>query len=168
PVWLQASRRPNALDRGVAHAGHRRQRPGAPLGRTFRLGLRGQTHDLGWVDLGLASAARQILLNGSQSADGVALTPASCLDPTNAEHLADSVIVQSVRREQHDAGASRQTHFRGIRMRQLHQLLPLRIVQFNATCLSHRRLQSASYTPRSRSNLNSSTKYEALHYDAQR
>src|SRR6185503_4407941 len=48
---------PNALDRGVAHPGHRRQRAGTPLRRTFRFGLRGQAHDLRRVDLGLAPAA---------------------------------------------------------------------------------------------------------------
>ena len=89
PVRLQAARLPNALDRGVAHPSHRRQRARAPLGRTLRLGLRGQAHDLGRVDLGLAPAARQILLDGLQSARRVALAPAPHLNPAHAEHLAN-------------------------------------------------------------------------------
>ncbi len=162
-VRLQAMRRPNALDRGVADASHRRQRPRTPLGRPLRLGLRRQTHNLRRVDLGLAPAARQILLDGLQSARRVALTPTPHLNPAHAKQLANPVIVQPVRRQQHDARATRQAHFRRIRMRQLHQLFPLRVVQFNDTCLPHFLLQSASYTPWIRRVIDGSINYDALH-----
>ena len=57
PLGFQATRLPNALHRGVDHAGHRRQRPGAPPGpRPLRRGLRGQAHDLSGVHLALAPA----------------------------------------------------------------------------------------------------------------
>jgi len=86
PVRLQAARFPEALNRGVAHARHR-QRPRTPLRRSFRLGLRRQPHDLRRVDLGLAPTARQILLDSFQATLGVALTPASRLNPAHAENF---------------------------------------------------------------------------------
>lgn len=102
-----------------------------------------QAHDLGRVYLGLASAARQILRHGLDSANGVPSTPTSGLNPSDVEPLANLMVVESIGREQHDAGAARQAHLRGIRMRQLHQLLALRVVQFNRLCLPPHHLQNA-------------------------
>ena len=96
PMRLQSVRFPNALDRGVAHRGHQCQRARAPLRRGFRFGLRRQTHDRERISLGLAPAARQVLLDALQSACGIACAPATHLHPTHAEHLANVVIIEPI------------------------------------------------------------------------
>ena len=163
PVRLQTACRPNTLHRGVAHASHRRERASAPLGGAFGLGLRGQTHDLRGIHRGFAPATRQILLDGFQSARRVTLAPTAHLNAAYSNQLGDLAIVQPIGRQQHDAHATRQSHFRRVRMRQLHESLPLRVVQFNRTCHAHRRPQRKSDNSWIRRIVFSSINYKALH-----
>ena len=162
-VRLEPVRLPDALYGGVAHAHHRRQRASAPLRRPLRSGLRGQAHDFCRIDRGLASTSRQIHFDRLQPALDVTLAPATYLNPANPHQLGNLSIVQPIGCKKHDAGAPCQTHFRRIRMRQLHQLRPVRIVQFNLTCHSHRRPQRLFNNCWTRQTNVSSRNYEALH-----
>jgi hypothetical protein len=73
-------------------SGDRRQRPGAPLSRSLRLGLCSQAHDLDRVNLALAPAARQILLDSLESTAGVPSPPTSRLNSSDAEHFANLML----------------------------------------------------------------------------
>jgi len=94
-------------------------------------GLRGQFHQLGHVHLHRRRATRQVAFNALQPSLQVALTPACDLHTPNAKLLGDVLVLQTLRSQQDDSRALRQSDAGALGAREPGQLALLFIRQHN-------------------------------------
>ena len=137
-VGLQAIGVPDAQHCGIAHAHVAGQGPRAPLGCRGRQRLGRAPHDFGGIHLGRTLATRQVVLDGYQTALRIALSPAPDLHTADVDLGRNRLVIQARRRQQHDTRPSGQSHARGVRARQAHQLLFFRRTQFDHRGYAHR------------------------------
>ena len=118
----------------LEHSGHL---AGAPVRGRFRLGLRGQCHQLGHIHLDWWPTARQVPLDACKARFDVALPPATRCDPVNAQLLGNLKVLQALRCQQHDAGALGQSNAARLGVCQSNQLRLFFFAQFDRSGNSH-------------------------------
>src|SRR5574338_476149 len=148
-------------DRGPAepeNGGHRRaaklggQRARAPVRGPFGRRLRGQAHDFGRIDTGLAPAARQVRPNRRHAACGQSTPPAHYLPATDVQPPRNLMIAHTIGCEQHDARTPDTARLQRLRSHPTLQLGSLLIGQTDWLALIHHALHapqiSAEYDDR--------------------